>query len=314
MKIILLALLVFSIFVNAQVLPGIHSKGGAMIMPSQKLKMGIKHIYLKKENMFNGTSSVTNQQNLDANVHVTLLAMRYSLNESFELRVVLPYKNVSASAQLGMNKVRIENQGLGDIIVMGRYVILPMDDYGFQLSIGGGLKLPTGLTNDGFKEAPAFARTTNTPLPTQMGTGEYEYKMELGLSKEFENNSRVDFHTMFTYRPRAEHDYNFGNELSYDLSYTAGLTSQINIGIEYNGKYNSSTDMGDDTNAMLRANLPFKSLSGAVGYVTPQVEFVPFDKPKFHIGLGVSFLAHYNVSEYQPLAKTKFMARVGYVF
>ncbi len=197
---------------------------------------------------------------------------------------------------------------------MGRYVVLPMHDYGFQLSLGGGIKLPTGSTDDGFGDAPAFAKTTNTPMPTQMGTGEYEYKMELGVSKEFENNSRVDFHTMFTYRPKAEHNYNYGNELSYDLSYTAGITKQINLGMEYNGKYNSNTDMGDDTNPMLRSKLPFKSFSGVVGYVTPQIEFVPFDKPKIHIGIGVSYLVHYNVKEYQPLEKQRFMARIGYIF
>lgn len=119
---------------------------------------------------------------------------------------------------------------------------------------------------------------------------------------------------MYTYRPKAEHDYDFGNELSYDVSFTSAMSKNINLGLEYNGKYNSATDMGEDTNAILRSKLPFKAFSGTVGYITPQIEFLPFEKPKLHIGVGVSFLAHYNVSEYQPLEKERLVVRIGYLF
>jgi hypothetical protein len=200
------------------------------------------------------------------------------------------------------------------MIIMGRYVVLPMKKSGYQLSIGGGVKLPTGSTNDGFKQAPPFAKNINTPMPTQMGTGEFEYKAELGLSKVINSDKRVDFNTIYTYRPKAEHNYDFGNELSYDLSFTDSITKNINLGIEYNGKYNSKTDMGDDTNPMLRSKLPFKAFSGIVGYITPQIEYLPFNKPKVHIGLGVSFLAHYDVNEYQPLEKNRIIVRFGYLF
>jgi len=299
---------------NAQVIPGINSKAGAMILPKGKLKMGIKHISFKRDSMFNGTHEVENKENLEATAKITMLGIIYGVSDNFDVKVIIPYKQIDATAQLGMNNVAIDNKGLGDIIVMGRYVVLPMNDYGFQLSIGGGIKLPTGSTDDGFKKAPVFALDVNTPMPTQMGTGEYEYKLELGLSKLIGESMRIDFNTIYTYRPKAEHGYDFGNELSYDLSFTGAVTKNINLGIEYNGKYNTATDMGDDTNAMLRSMLPFKSFSGTVGYITPQIEFMPFDKPKFHVGFGVSFLAHYNLREYQPLEKKRFIARIGYLF
>ena len=303
-----------SILLNAQVIPGINSKGGAMTMPEGKLKIGIKYIHLKRDSMFDGTKEVTNKENLDATANMTLLGLRYGASKNFELRVVIPYKQIDATAKLGANDVAIDNSGIGDVIVMGRYVVLPMSEYGFQLSVGAGLKLPTGSTDSGFKKAPIFAANENSPMPTQMGTGEYEYKAELGISKLIDENMRVDLHTMYTYRPKAEHDYDFGNELSYDLSFTGAITKNLNLGIEYNGKYNSETDMGKDTNALLRQMLPFKAFSGTVGYITPQIEFLPFDKPKLHVGMGVSFLAHYNLSEYQPLEKQRFIVRVGYLF
>ncbi len=81
----------------------------------------------------------------------------------------------------------IDNSGIGDMVIMGRYVVLSMQESSYQLSIGGGVKLPTGSTNNEFKQAPSFAKNINTPLPTQMGTGEFEYKAELGLSKVIDN-------------------------------------------------------------------------------------------------------------------------------
>ena len=314
MKKIILTVLAGLTLLNAQVIPGINSKGGAATMPAGKLKMGIKYIQLKRDSMYNGTQEVTNVQNLDAAAKIALLGLVYGVTEKFDVKVIMPYKSIEATAKLGPNAVAIDNSGLGDIVVMGRYVILPMQDYGFQLSLGAGVKLPTGSTDSGFKTAPPFAMNENTPMPTQMGTGAYEYKAELGISKLIAESMRVDFHTMYTYRPLAENNYDFGNELSYDLSFTGAVTKNINLGIEYNGKYNSDTDMGDDTNPQLQKALPFKAFSGVVGYITPQIEYLPFDKPKLHIGIGVSFLAHYNVSEYQPLEKQRFIARIGYLF
>ncbi len=313
-KLLFVALLTTSVLLNAQVMPGINSKGGAMIIPKGKLKVGIKNITFKRDSMFNGTSEVNNQQKLNATVNVTLLGLRYGVSDNFEMRVMLPYKNIKSSAKPASNSVNIANSGLGDVIVMGKYMLLSAKKYGFALSVGAGLKLPTGSTDSTFKKAPAFATGMNTPLVTQMGTGEYEYKVEVGLSKVFDNEFRIDMHTMYTYRPKAKNNYDFGNELSYDVSLTKALTKQINIGLEYNGKYNTKTDMGDDANAKLRQILPFKAFSGTVGYITPEIEFLPFDKPKFHVGLGVSFLAHYNLKEYQPLEKQRFIFRIGYLF
>jgi len=303
-----------TILLQAQVIPAINSKGGAMVLPKGKLKMGIKHIYLKKNSMFDGSNEEVNKEHLDATANVTILGVVYGVENNFDVKIALPYKDIEATAKLGQNDVAIDNTGIGDMVIMGRYVVLPMKENGYQVSIGGGVKLPTGSTNDRFKKAPPFAKNSNTPLPTQMGTGEFEYKAEVGLSKVIGSDMRVDFNTIYTYRPKAKHNYNFGNELSYDLSFADAITKNINLGIEYNGKYNSKTDMGDDTNPMLRSKLPFKAFSGTVGYITPQIEYLPFNKPKVHIGLGVSFLAHYDVSEYQPLEKKRIILRFGYLF
>jgi len=196
--------------------------------------------------------------------------------------------------------------------VMGKYRFY--NQKGLQAAVGAGIKFPTGSTDKGFKKAPPFAKGVNTPLPTQPGTGGAEYKLEFGLSKVFDPTLRLDLHTMYTYRSKAKNDYDFGNEISFDIGAVKALSDKFNVGLEYNFKYNSATDMGDDTNPMLRAKLPFKAFSGSVGYITPEIQFLPFGKPKLFVGAGVSFLVHKNLKEYQPLEKRRFIARIGYMF
>jgi hypothetical protein len=297
----------------ADVIPGINSKGGGMLLPEGKLKMVYKYIHFDRNSMFDGSSEVPNKEQLDATANANVLVLNYGVTDNFNIALITPYKDLEATAKLGPNNVAIDNSGVGDILLMGRYKLTDLKEDGYQTALKFGIKLPTGSTDDGFKKAPPFARNTNTPLPTQMGTGAAEYKLGIGVSKLFDH-ARVDANAMFTYRPEAEHDYDFGNELSYDIGYMYALHEKFNIGLEYNGKYNSSTDMGNDTNPMLRQMLPFKAFSGVVGYLTPQIQFLPFGKPKIHLDLGVSFLLHENVKEYQPLEKKRFIVRFGYLF
>ncbi|MDD5373694.1 MAG: transporter [Sulfurimonas sp.] len=313
-KIIMTSLLMAPILLNADVIPAINSKGGAQVLPEGKLKMEIKHINFERNSMFDGTNEVQNREKLDATANITMIGLNYGLNATTTVGAIIPYKNIEATAQLGTNAVAIDNEGLGDIILVARHLILPMSEYGFQLSLDGGVKLPTGSTNSGFKKAPSFATGINTPMPTQMGTGEFEYKLGAGFSYMINESWEIDTHAMYTYRPKANNSYDFGNEINLDLSTTKAITKQINLGIEYNFSYNSATNMGYDTNAQLRSMLPFKAFSGSAGYITPQIEFLPFGKPKIHFGAGVSFLANYDLKEYQPLEKERFIIRMGYLF
>lgn len=298
---------------SAEIIPGINSKGGGILLPEGKLKMVYKYMHFDRNSMFDGSSEVPNLEQLDATVNINLLVLNYGISDAFNIALAVPHKHIEATAKLGPNDVAIDNSGIGDIIVMGRYKLSDMKEDGYQTALKFGVKLPTGSTDDGFKKAPPFALNVNTPMPTQMGTGKAEYKLGVGVSKLFDGG-RLDAGTMFTYRPKAEHDYDFGNELSYDIGYMHALNDKFNVGLEYNGKYNSKTDMGQDTNPILRQMLPFKAFSGTVGYLTPQVQFLPFGKPKIHLDVGMSFLLHKNVKEYQPLEKERFIVRFGYLF
>ncbi|MDT8338949.1 MAG: transporter [Sulfurimonas sp.] len=308
------SLLIAPMLLSADVMPAINSKGGALVLPEGKLKMGITHINFERNSMFEGSSEVQNKENLDATANITMVALSYGLSNKTTISAIVPYKNIEATARLGLNDVAIDNKGLGDVVLAARHVLISMSDANYQLSLDAAVKLPTGATNGSFKTAPAVANGANTPMPTQMGTGEFEYMLGLGATKMISESWEADAHAMYTHRPKAHNNYDFGDEIALNLSTTKAVTNKLNIGIEYNIKYNTKTNMGDDTNAQLRAILPFKAFSGTAAYVTPQVEFLPFGKPKIHMGVGVSFLAHYDLKEYQPLEKERFIVRLGYLF
>lgn len=308
-----LSIIIGGNILSADTIPAINTKGGGMLLPEGKLQMIYKYINFDRNSMFNGSNEVPNVQQLDATAHVNLFVLNYGVSNNLNISLALPHKQLEATAKLGPNSVAIDNSGIGDMLLMGRYKLTDMKQDGYQTALILGIKLPTGSTNDKFKKAPPFAPDVNTPLPTQMGTGKTEYKLGLGFSKVFED-SRIDANTMFTYRPLAKHDYDFGNELSYDIGYIYALSNYFNMGVEYNGKYNSKTDMGQDTNAILRALLPFKAFSGTVGYITPQIQYLPFGKPKIFLDAGISFLLHKNLKEYQPLEKKRIIFRLGYLF
>jgi len=85
---------------DAQVIPGIDTKAGGTVVPKGKLVMAIKHIYFKRNHMFDGTHEVTNKEHLDAKANVTLLALRYGIAENMDIRLVMPVKQIEATAQL----------------------------------------------------------------------------------------------------------------------------------------------------------------------------------------------------------------------
>lgn len=313
-KFIVLSLFAVPLLINADVLPSINSKGGAMVLPEGKLKLAVKHIEFERNSMFESTNEVQNKENLDAKANITTVGLKYGLSNETSLGLIIPYKDIQATAKLGVNDVAIDNKGLGDIIVMLRHIIMPMSSYGFQISLDGGVKLPTGTTNSSFKKAPAFVSGINTPMPTQMGTGEFEYKMGFGASTMIDDSWRIDSNLAYTYRPKANNNYDFGDEINFVIGTTKAINDKINIGVDYSFTYNSHTDMGSDTNPILRSMLPFKAFSGTAGYVTPQIEFVPFGKPKLHFGAGISLLTNYDLSEYQPLEKRRYVFTIGYLF
>lgn len=311
-KLLALGLVAAPLTAFADPLPSLTTTGGAMVLPEGKFNLNYRQLHFKRDTMFDGSKKVTNRQNLNAKANVSMLSLAYGWNSQTTFSVMMPYKNLKADASLAGNAVKIRNSGIGDIWLNARRSVFGSPD--FKLAIDGGIKFPTGDSSKGFKKAPPFAMGVNTPLPTQPGTDGYEFKLGLGATKIFDETLRVDSNMHYIYRPKARHDYDFGNEFAFTIGAVKALDKKLNVGLDYSFTYNSKTNMGEDTNAPLRANLPFKAFSGSAGYITPSIQIVPFGKPKFYINAGVSMLVHYDLKEYQPLEKERYMLNIGYMF
>lgn len=311
-KLLAICLLTSPLALFADTLPPLTTQGGAGVLPAGKVYLNYRLLHFKRDSMFDGSKEVANKQNLDAKANASLLALGYGLDSQTMLSVVVPYKKLDADASLAGNAVKIGNSGIGDMWLNARRLIHATPD--FRLALDGGIKFPTGSDNKGFKQAPPFAMGINTPMPTQLGTGAFEYKVGLGATRIFDESLRMDANAHYINRPKAKHGYDFGNEFAFSIGAVKALDAKVNFGLDYAYTYNSKTDMGSDTNAALRANLPFKAFSGSAGYITPSIQFLPFGKPKLTIQAGVSILSHYHLKEYQPLEKKRFILNVGYLF
>jgi hypothetical protein len=263
--------------------------------------------------MFEGTHEVANREKLKASLNINVMSLTWGVAENFNATIAVPYKHIEAGANPEHTQIGIENRGIGDIVLISSYRLSSNECRDFKAALRFGVKLPTGSTNDTFKQGAPGVSDIYAPLPTQMGTGAPEFKLGGGITKLF-HRARLDTDLMLTYRTEAKHGHDFGHELNYTAAYIQNLTPKINIGMEYNLKYNTETSMGEDTTPRLRQALPFKAFSGSAGYLTPQIQFLPFGNPRLHLDVGHSILIHYNLNEYQPLEKTRVLVRIGCVF
>jgi hypothetical protein len=91
----------------ANVIPGINSKGGGMLLPEGKLKMVYRYINFNRNSMFDGSSEVPNKEQLDATANVNVLVLNYGITDNFNIAMAVPYKHIEATAKLGPNNVAI---------------------------------------------------------------------------------------------------------------------------------------------------------------------------------------------------------------
>ncbi len=315
---------ILSTSVLAVALPGVNSIGGGMILPEGKLKMVYKNISLKRDTIHNGSSEVANPMQLDAKANVNILAFRYGLGNGMDTMIVIPHKHMQAKASGGA--IEIDHKGLGDIVLLANKSLANIQQDGYMLSVGAGIKFPIGKADNKVVKAPKYPGgplagqsqlgDNTAPMAVQLGSDEYEYKAMLGYTNLMDD-ARFDANAIYTYRPDAKNDYDFGNEIKIDLSYVKPISHTVNLGIEYNYKHNQATDRSCDmptANATLKGQLPMKAFSGTAGYIIPQIQYVPFGMPKVHIDFGISYLAHYDVKEAQPLEKKRVIFRLGYLF
>ena len=147
----------------------------------------------------------------------------YGITNKLSLLLLVPYAWMSESVTQGTTTETVEKSSLGDISLMGNYVILNKNR--FNASLGGGIKFPTGKTD----QRDQFI----LPPTLQVGTGSVDFILFADARTSFDFRKSLTLQQTLSYKLNttgeqfASHEnYKFGNEFQ---SFTS-ISDQILIG------------------------------------------------------------------------------------
>lgn len=186
---------------------------------------GVRYLYQhyrSKDGIFN------NSPYINENFNTVQLWGKIPVNNKLTASILVPYHYHNREFTDGSTQ---DIKGLGDITLMGFYKLIkpktdsvtPLNDnkWNHTLSIGGGIKVPTGTydnTNNEGSVNPGF----------QVGTGSWDYILgvEYTITK---NNWGTAVTINYNFKTENDQHYQFGNQLNYGLNAyrTIGVTSSL---------------------------------------------------------------------------------------
>ncbi len=280
------------------------------VFPKGKSKLVLKLLSLTKNGAYNGGDEVRDPKKREMNVNMSHFLFRYGLGNGFDIRAAVNYIQKTLSTTIPMNgkSFKLKNSGMGDSLVVVRYELLnQMKGAPLFLSVGAGLKLPTGSTNKSFS-TPMGPKQPNQTQPMQLGSGSFDYMAELGASKILPN-SRIDAHMMYVLTTEGKNDYEFGNKFKWNLGYSYAINKYFDVQLELDGLHFAKNKYKGNS---------IDSSGGNFIYVTPGIHIIP--SKKYDLSLGYSHMIHRN-NNYDTNSNTgglsedyRIIFRAGYNF
>lgn len=207
-----------------------------IVFPKDKARMVVKSIYFKKDTAYNGDDEVMDASSREMTTSITNVMFRYGLGNNFDIRAIIPYvyKNMKQTYPKGPRKghgLTLKNSGIGDAKVFVRYQILNQKKLDpVFLAFGLGLKVPTGDTSKSFTTIQGEQKT-----PTmQLGSGSWDVIGEIGMTKMLPN-SRIDTYASYTLKNEGSYDYEFGDQINWNVGYSYALNYHFDLQCELNG-------------------------------------------------------------------------------
>jgi hypothetical protein len=227
--------------------------------------------------------------------HITMAVSGiYTIKKNFSLLASVPYS--FRSGRDDYNSPVEHTSGVGDILLFGRYTVLEKhpDNNTFMLAFQGGIKLPTGKSN----EMTASGELIDPHL--QIGTGSWDFL--LGTNCLYAKN-RFAFSTnlLAGLKTKGRTGYRFGNDVNYDATarykiFQSGVGRNLvfaNAGLygEYKGMESQDNVIIDNSGG----NTLY--ISGGIDYfITPYVLIgVQLQKPIYYHLYGIQDGETYRV-------------------
>lgn len=181
----------------------------AQVIPGQ-FRVAVTSEYADFDRFVEGGSTVTNSGGNQAIIHETAVFLDYGATARSTVSVMLPYiRKIQRTNRFGERSA----VGLGDVAVFGRYeVLFPTLGRGPSLSVGLGVKFPTGSIDEPGGDSPS-----TLPPAFQNGSGAYDVLPTLSYFQNFAQFSV--FGSSFLKVPLGENHkgYEFGREFEAHL-------------------------------------------------------------------------------------------------
>ncbi len=208
-----------------------------VVFPEGKARIFIKNISFMKDKAYNGDEEVQDIQNKEFKMNITQFVARYGFGNNFDVRAIISHKTRTLTQTIPKGDKKgtsfdMKNSGLGDSMIIARYLILKKK--GMFFSVGAGLKLPTGDTSKTFN-TPMGEKESKDTMIIQNGSGSYDYLFEVGATQILKNNARIDAQFMYRQSTKGANDYQFGNQIKYNIGYSYALTPSFDVQMELNG-------------------------------------------------------------------------------
>ena len=282
---------------------GVYAKG--------KIGIIFKTKYLKKDNIYSGSDKIPDYTGKPPGAGsreqerlVTNMTARYGLGQGWDVRLAVPYwrKEMTRGKMSGgvLTQNESSNNGLGDMVLMTRYRVLSQKQGSlFNLALGGGVKLPTGNTDE-LDELSTSNGCYGTGF--QCGTGSWDPKFEIALNKMIKN-WRFDSTFMYTLATKGDQEYEYGDKFQYNFGSSMAINRWLDLQLEYNGTWqDKSKSKGQKVG----------NSGGNSGYITPGFHVKFSRSPNIHFDVGMPILVFRDLNgeqlseDYQIVCKLAF--------
>jgi hypothetical protein len=279
-----------------------------IVFPEAKSRFVIKHVSVIKNNAYNGDEEVDDSLDRTMSVNQTNFLYRRGLGYGFDIRFITTYVQKSLNFTKMGTDIGLDNSGLGDSKIVSRYELLNQKKGApLFLTVGAGIKLPTGSTDKTFSTDLGEMGPSSTQT-MQLGSGSYDFISEIGASKILPN-SRIDAHIMYTKTSEGDNNYQFGDTLQWNLGYSYASSKTLDIQIELDGLHTAKNESD---------GVDVDNTGGNFVYITPGIHIIP--SKKYDLSLGYAYMIHRD-NNYNSTSNSggvsedyKFVLRAGYNF
>lgn len=237
---ILLAFMVVEIG-SAQVLPFNTNTAISIGFEEKAVRPSVKVIQMSK--MLKGSEKIDAPLQREVRVIATPVAIPYAVSRKLIPMLVIPTLSKRMTLTQNGTKQEITNSGLGDVMLMAKYVLFQRDRLNVttRSALFGGVKIPTGSTD-------AVDETGNLlPLGLQLGSGSWDIPLGVAFTHSAGGVGIVaDLFYRFTKENEVSHgdSLNSGLAIGYRLYPSEYMTFKekvLNAYLELNGSWNAKS-------------------------------------------------------------------------